>query len=68
MTDPRAEVAEAAAELNGDQEKGNPTHVAIDIMAWKAALDILGTLPYEQVEQLIPALRGGKPMSLLGVE
>jgi hypothetical protein len=67
MTDPRPEVDEAmkdegVAFLNGKQ--GTPTHVAIDILVWKAALDILGTLPYSQVEQIIPAIRGGTPMSL----
>jgi hypothetical protein len=43
---------------------GNPTHMAIDIVVWKAVLDVLGTLPYSQVEQLIPAIRGGTPMNL----
>ncbi len=43
---------------------GTPTHVAIDLATWKAALDILGTLPYSQVEQIIPAIRGGQPINL----
>jgi hypothetical protein len=43
---------------------GNPTHIAIDIAVWKATLDILGTLPYGQVEGLIPAIRNGQPMNL----
>jgi hypothetical protein len=43
---------------------GNPTHIAIDIAVWKAVLDVLGTLPFSQVEQLIPAIRGGQPMNL----
>jgi hypothetical protein len=49
---------------NGDPGAGNPTHIAIDIAVWKAALDVLGTLPYSQVEQLIPAIRNGSPMNL----
>jgi hypothetical protein len=56
------------AETNGDPGAiagiGNPTHIAIEMVVWKAALDILGTLPYSQVEQLIPAIRGGTPMNL----
>jgi hypothetical protein len=43
---------------------GNPTHIAIDIAVWKATLDVLGTLPYSQVEGLIPAIRNGQPMNL----
>lgn len=57
-----------AAAPNGDPGQvsgpGAPTHIAIDMVVWKATLDILGTLPYQQVEQLIPAIRGGTPMTL----
>ena len=50
---------------NGDPgATGSPTHIAIDIAVWKATLDVLGTLPFSQVEQLIPAIRGGTPMNL----
>jgi hypothetical protein len=68
MTDPRAEVAEAAAELNGDQGIAGLTHVAVPIEVWKAAIDALSTMPYSQVDRLVPALQAGKPISLLGVE
>lgn len=46
--------------------QGQPTHVAIPIEVWKVALDTLSTLPYAQVEQLIPAIRQGAPMTLTG--
>jgi hypothetical protein len=53
---------------NGDPGQvtgmGNPTHIAIEMAVWKACLDTLGTLPFSQVEQLIPAIRGGTPMNL----
>jgi hypothetical protein len=53
---------------NGDPGQvagmGSPTHIAIEMAVWKAALDVLGTLPFSQVEQLIPAIRGGTPMNL----
>jgi hypothetical protein len=64
MTDSKPE----AETPNGDPGQvsgiGNPTHIAIDMSVWKAALDVLGTLPYQQVEQLIPAIRGGTPITL----
>jgi hypothetical protein len=68
MTDPRAEVTKATAELNGDQEQAGYTHVAIHIEVWKAAIDALSTMPYSHVEKIIPALQAGKPVSLMGVE
>lgn len=66
QTKPRPEVEGAIPALNGAQGQGQPTHIAIPIEVWKVALDTLSTLPYAQVEQLIPAIRGGAPMTLTG--
>lgn len=41
-----------------------PTHVAVTVQAWKAALDVLGTLPHTQVENLILQLRNCAPVTV----
>ncbi len=78
MSEPRAGVTEGLekektkATPNGATpavevaKSGSPTHVAIPIEVWKATLDTLSTLPYAQVEQLIPAIRTGAPITLTG--
>jgi hypothetical protein len=64
MSDSKTEPEVPTGDPGATAMPGNPTHIAIDIAVWKAALDVLGTLPYSQVEQLIPAIRNGSPMNL----
>lgn len=74
MTDPREGVTEgldlpdipAHTHGNGMGQvpQGSPTHIAIPIQAWKATLEILNTLPYGQVSDLIPMIQHGHPMAM----